>query len=322
MKASVIIGFLVCAVGSATTPSKSTDEQTEALLAKAADLSNITAQGSSPFRMRAEVRFSAIKTGTAVGTLTILWAAPDLIRRELVFSSYSEVDVLSHDKAWRTVKVPPLRSWQLKSLLDASRPWILRPKEKANRVRQIDSDTGHTICVEFSKSRTKRELCVDAIGGFPVSVMASSGPDTIIYKDYALFCNKWVPRQMILRRDRTDLVEVRVQSLDAIAPDEGAFVPPPGAVSIPWCPERLSSYGAPDDQIRIQGARVPKGSTTVYYLIGTDGHVHDAVVLESQFPEFDDALLKALKAAHYKPATCGRKPVDQEVIFSLGPGLP
>jgi TonB-like protein len=327
---SVAIVFLACAAGSATTPSKTANEQTAALLAKAADLTNITAQGSPPFRIRAEVKFSAIKTGTAVGTLTILWAAPDRIRRELVFPGYSEVDVLSHDKAWRTVKVPPLRSWQLKGLLDVSRPWMLQPKEKAKRARQIESDTGHTICVEFSKNWTKRELCVDAIGGFPVSVMASSGPDTIIYKDYALFSDKWLPRHMLLRRDRTDLVEVRVQSLDATAPDEGAFVPPAGAIPVPWCADLspaklvygLSSYGAPDAQIRVQGTRVPKGSTTVYYLIGTDGHIHDPVVIESQLPEFDDALLKALKAAHYKPATCSGKPVEQEVIWSLGPVLP
>ncbi len=58
---------------------------------------------------------------------------------------------------------------------------------------------------------------------------------------------------------------------------------------------------------------------TVSFIIGIDGRVHDAFVLESSGTEQDRVVLKAVDSWRYRPAMCNGAATDMEgkIAFSL-----
>ncbi len=58
---------------------------------------------------------------------------------------------------------------------------------------------------------------------------------------------------------------------------------------------------------------------TVSFIIGIDGRVHDALLLESSGTEQDQVVLKAVDSWRYRPATCNGVATDMEgkIAFSL-----
>jgi TonB family protein len=57
----------------------------------------------------------------------------------------------------------------------------------------------------------------------------------------------------------------------------------------------------------------------VSFIVGSDGHVHSAFVLNSGGSEEDDLVLRAVREWRYRPALCNGVPTDAEasVRFSL-----
>jgi TonB family protein len=57
----------------------------------------------------------------------------------------------------------------------------------------------------------------------------------------------------------------------------------------------------------------------VSFIVGSDGHVHSAFVLESGGPDEDEVLLHAVRFWRYRPALCNGVPTDAEALvrFSI-----
>ncbi len=58
----------------------------------------------------------------------------------------------------------------------------------------------------------------------------------------------------------------------------------------------------PDDDLRVR----------VSFIVGTDGHVHSAFILESGGPTEDKAVLHTIRFWRYRPALCNGVPTDSE----------
>jgi TonB family protein len=54
------------------------------------------------------------------------------------------------------------------------------------------------------------------------------------------------------------------------------------------------------------------GKASVSFIIGTDGRVHSAFVLESAGPQEDQAILHTVSYWRYRPATCNGVPTEAE----------
>jgi TonB family protein len=52
----------------------------------------------------------------------------------------------------------------------------------------------------------------------------------------------------------------------------------------------------------------------VSFIVGSDGHVHSAFVLESGGPDEDEVLLHAVRFWRYRPALCNGVPTDSEAL--------
>jgi len=57
----------------------------------------------------------------------------------------------------------------------------------------------------------------------------------------------------------------------------------------------------------------------VSFIVGSDGHVHSAFILDSGGPDEDQLILRAVRAWRYRPALCNGVPADSEarVQFAL-----
>ena len=66
-------------------------------------------------------------------------------------------------------------------------------------------------------------------------------------------------------------------------------------------------------------AEDPNLSVRVSFIVGIDGHVHSAFILESDSPDEDQAVLRTIQQWRFRPALCNGIPTDSEarVQFSI-----
>jgi TonB family protein len=96
------------------------------------------------------------------------------------------------------------------------------------------------------------------------------------------------------------------------------FSPVSAPLALPLCgnvrpPEALLT---PDPLLHVQGSDM---NVRVSFIVGTDGHVHSAFVLDSGGPGEDTLVLRAVSYWRYRPALCNGVPTDSEALvrFSI-----
>jgi TonB family protein len=96
------------------------------------------------------------------------------------------------------------------------------------------------------------------------------------------------------------------------------FAPVSDPLALPKCgsvrpPEALLTpdplLQPEDDDLRVR----------VSFIVGTDGHVHSAFILNSGGPGEDKVVLRAIRSWRYRPALCNGVPTDSEALvrFSI-----
>jgi len=96
------------------------------------------------------------------------------------------------------------------------------------------------------------------------------------------------------------------------------FSPVSQPLALPKCgnvrpPEALLT---PDPLLNVQDDDL---HVRVSFIVGSDGHVHSAFVLESGGPGEDRIVLRAVRFWRYRPALCNGVPTDSEALvrFSI-----
>jgi TonB family protein len=96
------------------------------------------------------------------------------------------------------------------------------------------------------------------------------------------------------------------------------FSPVSEPLALPKCgnvrpPEALLT---PDPLLHVQDDDL---NVRVSFIVGSDGHVHSAFVLDSGGPDEDQIVLRAVRFWRYRPALCNGVPTDSEarVRFSI-----
>jgi hypothetical protein len=304
----------------------SADAEASALLAKARDLVNLYATG--PFRLKARVRLYALAHNAAsTGTYTLEWAAPDRWREEFAFPGYTETNVVSGEKLWRLRNVPyrPLRVWQLTWLMDVPAHVTFEPNKESALAASKELDNGVPLtCVKSAEDKwTSQRDCVETASGRPLFIeLASPGITELYhYMDYAPFGDKVFPRTLRYSYGGVIDVEAKVDELEPLTAAAGQsldslFTPPQGAISRQWCANRTPATEIKDTFKKIYPA--PRaGRVTLDMMIGADGHVHDAYVLESMDLATDGDARGVAKRSQWHPAMCGNWPIEEEKIMQI-----
>jgi TonB family protein len=114
----------------------------------------------------------------------------------------------------------------------------------------------------------------------------------------------------------TPLAELE-KNLRRIPVHVSEFAPVADLLAVPICgdvrpPEALLTpdpmLQAQDDDLRVR----------VSFIVGADGHVHSAFILDSGGPDEDQLILRSVRRWRYRPALCNGVPADTEarVLFA------
>jgi len=110
----------------------------------------------------------------------------------------------------------------------------------------------------------------------------------------------------------------REKTLQRVPAHISEFSPVSAPLDLPRCgdirpPEALLT---PDPPVEVQQDQL---HVRVSFIVGTDGHVHSAFVLDSGGADEDQVVLRAVSSWRYRPALCNGVPTDSEALvrFSI-----
>jgi TonB family protein len=116
---------------------------------------------------------------------------------------------------------------------------------------------------------------------------------------------------------RTPLTQLE-KTLRRVPAHISEFSPVSPPLALPQCgdvrpPEALLT---PDPLLQVEDDKI---NVRVSFIVGTDGHVHSAFVLESGGADEDKMVLRAIRYWRYRPALCNGVPTDSEALvrFSI-----
>ncbi len=327
MKAGIIqilLWGLILALPRPGLPAAQADPSQEAtaLLTRAAELSDIRSAGTPPFRLRAHVRLLGYPQGTLEGTYLLVWVSPERWREEMTFPGYQQLRIANDGKVWRqrNLDYQPLRVWQWEETRELTRHLKPLPGQRLTRDRHRNRKGALLQCLELKGKRGwGRELCFDSNSG--TLQRHESFFIAHEYADYVAWGNKCFPRIMRAYENDTLVVEAHVEELtSAGTPDATIFAQPSGAQEWPWCPDpqpaKALEKNRPPHLPRPRIGRF-SGVVSVYAVIGADGKLHNATVVQTAGTALDAATLEALNGWRYQPATCSGAPVPAETVLTF-----
>jgi TonB family protein len=303
-------------------PKDKKQQEAEALLAKAREVSDIRCDGCPPFRLTARF-WTQQSTGRQLGDYSLTWASARKWREEVVFQDLKFVTVAEEKNDWRAWSFEFRPYWlvELAASLDFRRTLSPRVLERAGRIRlrALADGAGKCIEAEFGKDY-QGNFCFNAQTG-TVSRTEASGAFPIAreWTEYEKFGDKYFPRAVRIFEGETQVTEMRVEELK-IDPSisSTAFLPPENATAWPTCEKanfpkaiRMPEPAYPEN-LRKQGVR---GKVILNVRVELDGRVGNAYVLRSTGEEFSAAAVKAVKDQWtFLPATCEGVAIPSEII--------
>ncbi len=296
-------------------------QEAEALLAKARELSDIRCEGCPAFRMKARVRVWDLKGKPIDGIYTLVWASPRRWRDEISLPNFTQARVGGGNKLWqrRSPRFLPVQMFRLMETLDFTRRLRLGLEGQAWKIKK------HTTskCIELRFTlEPRRELCFDSRDGRLLREQVR-GPSALTYEygDYSLWGKRLIPRLLRSLEDDAAFAEARVEELtvpEQLSPE--SFAAPPGSEEWPSCldPEPAQDLDKPPphypEHARLMGIT---GVVSVYAVIGVDGKPQDLAVVRSADLELDGAALSAIKRWRYRPSMCAGTPVPVETLIEI-----
>lgn len=300
------------------------EQPASAMLAKAAEATDLQAPGARPFRLHARLQFFDSRDASAEGSFLLVWASPGQWRQEFRMPGFTEIRIADTDKLWllRNARRPPLQYWQFLDALHVHSPLRLGPQEKVKKVREKASAGTQTTCLEIEgEMKSRREICLDAATATALIETETFFTRRYEWADYATVDSRLFPRSLRLFEGKKLLIEARVDELSGGAPDAATFAPPANAAWRPWCADMTPPHpigGGQSSFIPVQPGRVSlgalSGAVLVYGVLGIDGRWRELTPIERKGGDFVQVMVDLMGRRQYQPATCGGKPVELELV--------
>jgi len=315
-----------------------------ALIARAAQLQNLLAPDTGPFRLRAHVKLLGLVDGTREGEYLLMAASQAQWFEQVRFPGYSELTGLNEGQAWRKRNVidKPFRFHEVAQLLNPARHLRLPANAEIKKLTQKDIRGVKAFCIEASPTRdlwqkdtagraaispvgirkdSQVTLCFDPDTGALLSALYSTSLPRFEYEGQVTLGNKAFPKVLRCYEGNELVVEATVQELaKEEAQDPAGFAPPAGADKWPSCetpevPQLVDKKKMNQDLLASAKARRQYGTVICLAEIGTDGFVHDLAVLQWR-GMFSLAVKEAVSVWRYTPATCNGVPVPSEIYLA------
>jgi len=296
-------------------------QEGEALLAKARELSDIRGADAVPFRLHSRVLLWTSCEERVEGGYSLIFASRNRWREEIQFSGFRQVRLRVGDRLWRSRNViyQPVRIQALTRILDFAPSLKLMWNEQTKKLFDRTRDSTQVKCVELqAKKAVKQTICLDSSSGVVVSRESRFSAEE--FSQYAPWLGKVFPRRIRVLEGGKPALEAFVDHLaQETLPDSSLFVPVIGAEEWPTCddPKPPLALNIPEplfpEHLRGTNAKV-----LVSIVVGTDGKVARAGVLETPAPEFAAATTDmVLRAWRFRPAMCNGSAIPYEVYVDV-----
>ena len=307
-------------------------QQAEAYLARAHELSDIRCAACPPFRLKTRVQFYRRDQTTStveIGSYVLVWQSKLRWREELNFPNTHSVRWGLEGKLWRedSFEYPPLRVVQLEDLV--SFPVRLLPLDGVmlNILPKKSTKGGSLPCVEKQIHRTSiGAQCFDSVSGALTQEAGSYGDYE--YADLLTAGAKSFPRNLRALEEGKVAVQIDVEEIrTGTLLEDALFIPSGKAVSEPVCDggarielAKLIRMDRPSYPAAARAAGV-QGIVGGFGVVGPDGKLHGLEIVHSLSPEVDAAALAAWRQWEYRPTFCQGLPTlvptHLETTFSL-----
>jgi hypothetical protein len=308
------------------------ESETEALVAKAHNLTNLTAADSAPFRFRATLFFydpsGDARVPPVKGSYAFTWATPSKWREDADLLHLKQTEIASGTALWtkRNAPYPSFGYWWTRNAIGITRG-VVYHFDSRTRVEISQVSGRNVVCARNGGTHVQQELCLDTATSLPVAQYDATLHVQILFANWTPWGSHWYPRTIRVFSGSEQLLRVEIENVFDAPAESSWIVPPEGAVSRDWCadmrPARISDAIAnatlPDPIAPLPSNATQIVGAIVYGLMGKDGNWLDLSVLES--PDFKAAyqMLDNVRQVQNQPATCHGTPVDSELIFRISP---
>lgn len=297
--------------------------------AHALDRSNLTASGSQPFHLKADVlEITNSKNDNYRATIEEYWAAPDKWRRVVTAPNFAETLVVNGDKAHEDLTGDYYPNW-LRTLVSGI--FEFEDRWKGIELSQAGDNPmigGTKFCRRFEFRAgiapiSNRIFSVYCLNRGLVDSVQIPGYSTS-YDDYKPFATKDVARKIREYIEPGTELEARISDLAELDHvDESLF-----AVGQPN--EKLKTIQVNEATLRgiaavaplpIQWPTIrdgkPSGVLSLYVCIDRSGKVREIYALNSDNPYMSDAARDSVMKWQFKPAASKGAPVQIESILTF-----
>jgi len=301
-------------------------QEAAALLARARERSDIRAQGSPPFLLRARVRLLNVPDGPVEGRYEELRDSRGHWRRAISVPDlkFNVIEVGDGRRIHRasTTTYQPYFEYRMRELLSlGDGPRIPRSEDVTTIAKRTVRGRPAT-CLQSRKKGTKREVCVESETGLLVSEREHSGDAkwTFEYLNYAPFGARSYPRLMRQREQKKVFVEIEITELTTGAePAASVFRPPARAVDWPDCEKPFPPEALETPQPRYtRGMRRfrGRGAVMTYIVVGIDGKAYHVTPIRSDAFSLTKATLDTISHHwRFRPAMCQGEPVPASIFI-------
>lgn len=234
-------------------PSVPSKEQRTLLLETAVRRTNLWAEGSAPFHLRANVVSYGAKGEIREGRFELWWASPERFRDEINWGEKSSVRIADKNSMWiGGSDVHRLDTFRVTTLIGFASRLMIPAGRKVERVQAKRIDGVSTVCMQISQPRRPPDAiyfpegylvqnpdpdpseCLDAVTHLPL--WSESGQHVLKLGDYAKIGDKEFPRKLVEFHNGKPAVEIvldLLEPLDVNAAD--VFRPAGDMIAKPWC---------------------------------------------------------------------------------------
>ncbi len=304
-------------------------KQSEAMLEKARQVSDIRAHGAPAFRLEATFSFIGDDLETIQGTFTEVWVSRSQWRRDTVVNKLHRIEVGGVDRRWLLVGDAnfPTQAERVSDLIDIF-PNRLTTFE-FDTIRDTSEHDPLTACAVTKAAGPQKQrsaFCFDKQSGTLVEkispeVLRTRAADySCRYGSFRKFGDFSFPRDMDCALDGHHKMDAKITSLMLEpSPDATLFAPPLGATELGDCsvkPEAPQALSAPEPPYPL-GYRGQSSTVFLSLVVNAKGKAEDVKVARTGGKSFDEEALKTVQRWTFKAATCHGQPMPIRISLQF-----
>jgi TonB family protein len=325
------------------------------LIERARQLSDIHAEGSSPFRLKLNFKVTRKEDGAVLeGTYTKAWASKTQWRRETIIGDSHRVEVVAEQQRWlvESSQTLPEPALNLPALVALGRfqPEVWKPE----RIEKRKLNGGAVRCIEAAPEiraglhiaaaqqieipSEAPTLCFDASSGVLAADIepqpdtyeqyTSSKPPPVLccnvvhhtlscfFSDYQRFGERLVARSHHCIEDGHPLLDGVVTELVIESnPAPSVFVLAGAVKERTGCPDAIRP-----PRVVYQPEPVNPSSSGVVAIklnVGVDGAARDLAIVSSPNRSLEKSALEAVREWRFRPASCDGEPVSMKIAVEV-----